>query len=471
LRERPSKMNGKQEKTIMETTKGILFNGLNEENKTNNIPDGSSEYTNMPHRGKILLIDDDILILKMLENTFTMEGYKVYICEGSVSAIDTVAITRPDIIILDIMMPKLNGFEILEKIKSNPGFSDINVIFLSGKDDVDDKIKGLKSGADDYITKPFAVEEVVTRVEMIMRRTDNYKEKLLKDSLTGAYSRYYFNIRIAEELERYRRKGAAFSIAFIDIDHFKHINDRHGHQAGDYVLKEFVSYIARNIRKCDSIYRYGGEEFVILLPDTTERKAYTVVDRLRKGIGRKPISIDGTILNITFCAGINQIHDEAESIDQIISNADKAMYLAKKYGRNRVIAYNEEMNAQNFKKTLLIAGNKSTILKLLRDRFSMKGYNIITAKDGISAVKLAREACPDAVIVDLALPDMDSCDVCRKIKEDPLTSSIKVIMLSEEKQKKSMVNGLYPEADDYLTKPFSMIELEARVIRILNRDN
>lgn len=451
---------------IMDIKKKINY--VEEKNNTVRTMIESNEYVNMLNRGKILLIDDDITILKLLENTFTTEGYNVYICDDSPTAMDMVAVTRPDIIILDIMMPGFNGYEILDKIKSRPEYSDIYVIFLSGKGDVNDKIKGLKAGADDYISKPFVIGELVSRVEMLMRRSNNYKEKLLKDSLTDAYSRYYFNLRLAEELERYKRYGTIFSIAFIDMDHYKYINDQYGHQTGDNVLKELVSYISKNIRKCDSIYRYGGEEFIILLPDTTKEKAYTLMERLRQGFSSEPISVGGNTINVTFSAGIKQVCDKCESVEKIINDADKAMYYAKKSGRNKVFIYNEEIEVQDLKKTLLIVDDENTILNLLRDRLTNMGYNIITAKDGMSAIELARDKQPDLVILDLILPDVDGYKVCREIKENALTHLIKVIMISKKTETDSIVRGLYLGADDYITKPFSIAELEARIMRILN---
>lgn len=439
-----------------------------ERNNTSRTLHVSDEYVNMPDRGKILLVDDDITILKLLENAFTLEGYKVYICDDSASTMDTIAVARPDIIILDIMMPELSGYEILEKIKAKPEYSDIYVVFLSGKGDADDKIKGIKSGADDYITKPFVIGEVVTRVEMIMRRSDKYREKLLKDCLTDAYSRYYFNLRITEELERYRRNGTIFSIAFVDMDHFKYINDQYGHQTGDHVLKELVSHITKNIRGCDSIYRYEGEEFIILLPDTTEDNAYTAIERLRQGFGNETISIGGVNLNVTFSAGIKQVCDLDAGIEQLISDADKAMYYAKRCGRNKVVVYGKGLEVQSLKKTLLIVDDENTILKLLSVRLSNIGYNIITAKDGKDAIALAEEIHPDVVLLDLILPDIDGFEVCGQIKENMLTRSTRIIMLTKKRQKKSIVKGLHSGADDYITKPFSMAELEARIMRVLN---
>ena len=425
-------------------------------------------YTNISDRGKVLLVDDDITILKLLENALTTEGYTVYICDDSASAFDLVAVTGPDVIILDIMMPEIDGYELLERIKKRPEYSDIHVIFLSSVDSINDKIKGLRLGADDYITKPFIIDEVVVRIETILRMSNKYRKKLFKDDLTGAYSRYYFNQRIAEEIERYKRNGTIFSIVFIDIDHYKVINDKYGHHVGDFVLKELTSCFIKNIRKCDSFYRYGGEEFVILLPDTSELKSYTVVDRLRKELAQSPISVGGIDINITFSAGVAQVKDKDITVEQLISNADRAMYQAKKFGRNRVVIYDDETTVRDFKKTLLLVDDENTILKFLGDRLSDIGYNIVMAKDGKSAIELTEKVYPDVIILDLILPDMDGLEVCKRIKNKDAVYSTKVIILSKRKEKEDIVEGLYAGADDYLTKPFSMIELEARIKRMLN---
>ncbi|HZK57249.1 MAG TPA: response regulator [Clostridia bacterium] len=442
---------------------------LREDKKTHIHNDLERDYTNMPGRGRVLLVDDDITILKLLENALTTEGYTVYICDDSLSAFDLIAVARPDVIMLDIMMPGINGYELLEKIKAASEYSCMHVIFLSAIDNVDDRIKGLKLGADDYITKPFVIDEVMARIETVLRRTDKYKKKLLNDDLTDAYSRYYFSQRIIEEIERYKRNETIFSIAFIDIDHYKVINDRHGHQAGDFVLQEIAVYLDKNIRKCDSLYRYGGEEFIILLPGTSKLQTYTVINRLREGLARKPISVGGTTIKVTFSAGIAQVESKDITGEQLVDNADRAMYRAKKIGRNRVIVYDSEMIVEDLGKTLLLVDDENTILQLLRDRLSNVGYNIIMAKDGSSAIELAKRVSPDVVILDLVLPDMDGLEVCRQIKKSRSLCPAKIIILSRKKEKSDIAEGLYAGADDYLTKPFSMVELEARIMRALNK--
>ncbi len=419
-------------------------------------------------RGKILLVDDDISILKLLENAFTIEGYEVYICDDPVTAMDMISVTMPDIILLDVMMPDISGFELLGQIRSKEEYSDIHIVILSAKGDIDDKILGIKSGADDYIVKPFAIGEVTTRVEMIMRRSKNYREKLMKDHVTGACSRYYFNLRISEEFERYKRYGSIFSIVFLDIDNYKHINDNYGHHTGEYVLRKYISSMIASMRGCDSIYRYGCGEFIILMPDTPEEQAYLAIERIRGELEGGTISAGGEDFYITFSAGINQAGDKSESVEKLISDADKAMYFAKKRGRDKTVIYSDKIDDMLIKKTLLVVDDENTILKLLTERLACIGYNVAAARDGNHAVALASEIRPDAVVLDLNLPDIDGFEVCRRIKEGAGAYPVKVIILLKKEEKEHIEKCLRSEADDYVTKPFSMAKLEERIKEILH---
>lgn len=432
-------------------------------------PSISSAYTSLPENEKILLIDDDVTLLKLLETTFTREGYTVYICDDSISAMDLIAIVKPDVILLDIMMPKIDGYEILTKIKNSPDFSDICVIFLSALDDIEAKVKGMGSGVDDYITKPFNLREVLSRVEMVLRRAHKFKEKLLKDSLTGAYSRSYLNERFTDEMDRYKRNKTLFSVAFVDLDFFKHINDTYGHQMGDFVLKQFVEFINTNLRECDALFRFGGEEFVILLPDTTEQQAYLALERLRENFAQRLFTCDGNTFHMTFSCGVKEVGEQDTSANHLLNLADEAMYAAKRAGRNRVISYNSlQDEAQNIK-TVLIVDDENTILKLLGDHLTEIGYNVLVATNGQHALELLASHTPYAVILDLCLPDMDGLEICRIIKDNPFTRSLRIIILSQRSSKGDIVEGFDCGADDYVTKPFSMAELEARILRVLKR--
>lgn len=427
-----------------------------------------NNYINLPDRGKVLLVDDDVAILKLLENALTMEGYSVYICDDSESAMDFIAVTRPDIVILDIMMPEVDGFELLKKIKTKPELSSMHVIFLSSIKNIDDKIKGISLGADDYITKPFIIAEVVAKIETILKRSNKFKEKLLKDDLTGAYSRHFFKRRLDEEIERYKNEDAVFSIAIIDMDHYKVINEKYGYLAGDIVLKALGAYLIKNTGESGGVFRYGGQQFIVLLPGIAELEAFSMVDNLRKNFGQRSIPVAATFVSPTFSAGIMQVDERNITEDQLTGNAYRAMYQAKKQGRNRVVIYNEEMGPQKSNRTLLLVDDENIILRLLKDRLSNTGYRIITAKDGKSAIELTCKQNPDAMVLDIVLPDINGFDVCRQIKNNKATCATKVMMLSRKRGRQNIAQGFYAGADDYLTKPFSMDELEARITGMLN---
>ena len=454
---------------ITTTLNKILHLLISTRPSSNDVVSGQTflNYTNMPEAGKILLIDDDITVLNILESIFTSEGYTVYICDDSQTAMDIIALSKPDLILLDILMPKVNGYEILARIKERPDYSDICVIFLSAMNDIETKIKGMVSGIDDYITKPFNLREVVLRVEMVLRRAKKYKEKLLLDSLTGAYSRYYLNERIKDELERYKRSKTIFSVAFIDLDFFKRINDNYGHITGDFVLKQFAEFIGINIRECDCLFRYGGEEFILLLLDTNEQHAFLAVDRLREAFTKKPICFSGNDLYITFSCGIKEVDEKVKSVSQLLGMVDEAMYAAKKAGRNKVVKYSSLSNETENSKTLLIVDDESTILKLLSERFCGAGYNVVLASTGQQAIQIASEQFIDAIVLDLILPDVDGLEICRKIKENPLSRNTRIVILSNRSSESDIIEGFHCGADDYVTKPFSIAELEVRIIRIL----
>ena len=433
------------------------------------MPVNNREYTSLVDSGTILLVDDEVIILKLLEHAFTMEGYTVHVCDNPLFALDFIGVSKPDVILLDIIMPNCNGYEILGKIKSNPEYADICVVFLSGMDDTEDRITGMKAGVDDYITKPFDVREVVLRVEMILRRANKFREKLLKDTLTGAYSRYYLNERIKDDFERFKRNQTLFSIAMVDLDFFKIINDSYGHLAGDFVLTEFVAFANERLRESDCVCRYGGEEFVFLLPDTDEKQAFLAVDRIRREFCQHPISFGADTFHVSFSAGIKQVTVQVTSVSQLITMADEALYFAKGEGRNRVISYSYMSGENQLKKTLLLVDDENAVLQLLSERLSEAGYNTVTACNGQEALRLADKVHPDGIILDIMLPGMNGLEICRQLKESILTRSIKIIILSQKKAEEDIVAGLQCGADDYVVKPFSLGELEARLFRVLNR--
>lgn len=287
----------------------------------------------------ILAVDDEPNILKALHYILTKAGYPIITTRDGEEALTRIKKDRPALVISDIMMPGLDGYELCARLRSDRPTSLIPFIFLSAKDTVDDRIKGIKTGADAYLTKPFNREEVLALVETVIQRHKLYIEQTMRDELTGLPNRTYLFKALSDEYARARRYRRDLSIAMVDLDNFKLVNDTYGHLTGDRALIRIAGTLEEDIRRQDVLGRYGGEEFLVILPETTGREAAVLLERCRKKIAR--ISWQEVIgqasLSVTLSAGIGELVDADRSIEDLIARADRAMYRAKTEGRNRVV--------------------------------------------------------------------------------------------------------------------------------------
>lgn len=300
---------------------------------------------------KILIVDDTEDNLEILKDILTINGYSVQTARRGDEALRRIRECSPDLILLDILMPGMDGFDVCRHLKADDDTRDIPVIFVSAMTDIESKVRGFKLGGVDYINKPFQLAEILARVNMqiTMLRMRRYLERqnaelerlANTDPLTDLYNRRRF-FQVAEEnFSRAVLCGAPVAITLIDLDHFKLVNDTYGHLVGDQVLIHVARLIRVYCRRYDLAARYGGEEFVILHPTVDSQTAYWITESIRKAVGGTPFLHEMKGIGVTLSAGVVDTKSRTDftRIDDLLALADVALYRAKEAGRNQVVIY------------------------------------------------------------------------------------------------------------------------------------
>jgi len=363
------------------------------------LKDIPSAREELPRKNKILVVDDVAVNVQLLTTYLISVGYDVFTARDGQEALDKVSETQPDLILLDVMMPKLNGFEVCERLKSDPTTKIIPVIMVTALNEIEDKIKATEAGADDFVSKPFNKLELLTRVKSLLRikqlhdelrakvrELEQARERLrqlaITDGLTGLYNHRYLKEHLEQELLRANRHESRVSVVMLDIDHFKKFNDTFGHPAGDTILRTLARLLRDNIRKIDIAARYGGEEFFLVLIESNKNAAAQAAEKVRRlveahqfdlandGYPASPFAppllgwapsagaaeaeprlagvatatnVDGTgnhfafNHHLTISMGVATFPDDAMELNQLIEVADQRLYKAKKQGRNQVV--------------------------------------------------------------------------------------------------------------------------------------
>ncbi|MBF0590180.1 MAG: diguanylate cyclase [Magnetococcales bacterium] len=298
----------------------------------------------MNKRGTILIVDDERFNITVLKDLLDPE-YDTMVAKNGKQALSRIASADlPDLILLDIMMPEMNGYEVCEHLKSDPLTANIPVIFISALSQVGDESKGLSLGAIDYISKPFTPELVLLRVKNHMKfkqMSDRFRDMATLDGLTGIANRRRFDLFLEQEWGRSMRAQSPLSLILMDIDYFKPFNDNYGHALGDECLQEVAkAFTSAMTRKTDLIARYGGEEFVSVLPETATEGAVLFGEKLRRAVSdlKFPHAHSGVVDHVTISLGATTMVPSKElKCEEMILLADKKLYQAKEQGRNRLV--------------------------------------------------------------------------------------------------------------------------------------
>ncbi|WPF88000.1 diguanylate cyclase [Cyanobacterium aponinum AL20118] len=303
-----------------------------------------------PKNFLILAVDDNSVNRILIEKILRKEGYQAKILAHSQEVLPYMEQINPDLILLDLMMPNINGLELCQQIKLNPHFQDIPVIFITASDEKQDLLKAFDLGAVDYITKPFHNRELLARIKTHLElkfTRDELKKALVEleklattDELTGISNRRNFSTLAEREFNLAKRQKRYFALLILDIDYFKKINDSYGHIAGDFVIKSVAQQCVLSIRQEDLCARWGGEEFIIFLSESMLEDGIAVARRLRQDIEELSVAFESEQINVTVSIGVAVYNPEDKNVNQTIIRGDMALYQAKNSGRNRVVDEN-----------------------------------------------------------------------------------------------------------------------------------
>ena len=314
----------------------------------NNCPE--NEELNLP---SILIVEDNKIDAKLIQRYLHGEPYQLKLANDGEEAISRSQQERIDVILLDLILPKKNGFEVCSTLKEMEHTQNIQIVAITGLCDLESKLKGIELGVDDYLIKPVNMHVLRTRIKSLVKKKalldklcDRYEmavHSAITDKLTGLYNRRYFDHFLDLELKRSSRQNASLALLMMDIDNFKQINDTLGHLFGDKILNKLGDLIKTKIREIDLAARYGGEEFAIVMSNTGLEEAAEIAERIRKSI--KEYKFDTKKIFTTVSIGLALYPLDANSLQELLNKADSALYKAKRDGKNQVCIYSKTSKA------------------------------------------------------------------------------------------------------------------------------
>ena len=291
----------------------------------------------------ILIVDDDLSIRDAMHEFVVLSGYEASVASSAEEALEVLSVNVVEVVITDILLPGMDGLALTDQIKRN---RDVDVIVMTGYSTDYSYEEAISKGASDFVFKPVRFEELLLRLKRVLNERrlnqeriqmlDELKKLSITDGLTQLFNSRYFYTQLKGEIERFNRYGHKLSLLLLDIDNFKEYNDNYGHLEGDKILVRLGRIIKSCLRKMDTAYRYGGEEFTIILPGTHGEEARTVAERLRVAVATEDFTGGRNVgLKITISIGVTQYRHE-EKISSFVQRADQAMYKSKQAGRDKV---------------------------------------------------------------------------------------------------------------------------------------
>jgi diguanylate cyclase (GGDEF)-like protein len=421
----------------------------------------------------VLAVDDDPQVLEALRAILAPRGFILITLDDPLRIWDVLSEAAPDLIILDVDMPLLTGIEICRVIRSDPRWAMIPILFLTARTDPETVARVFAAGADDFVTKPVVVPELVTRINNRLERVRLYRSLAETDFLTGVANPRRASQVLEQLMQLAQRHAQTVSIAILDLDHFKQINDRHGHDAGDAVLRQVGGLLRQRFRGGDLVARWGGEEFILAMYAMGKDDALRRVTETLEAV-RQVVFTDsgGGAFGVTFSAGIAAYPSDGTDSASLFRAADAALYQAKEAGRNRVVPAGW-MPPPTEVADIVIVDDDDAVAGLLVHALEGRGYRLHRFHDGAAAAAALLGDPPPlrarVVLLDVDLPGLDGLELLERLAAAGIVHATRVIMLTARSAEADILRALDLGAFDYITKPFSLPLLVRRVRAALER--
>jgi diguanylate cyclase (GGDEF)-like protein len=418
---------------------------------------------------RVLLVDDDPAVLDAMRVLLEGRQIEVFTLADPRRFWETLSEVEPELLLLDLDMPAVNGRELCAVVRGDPRWSHLAVIFVTAHSDPETVESLFAAGADDYIAKPLRGSELITRVTNRLERIRLHRQHAESDSLTGLATRAKAGELLERLLSLGERSSQPVSIAMLDLDRFKAINDTQGHAAGDSVLRGLGRHLAREFRGDDVVGRWGGEEFIAGMYGMTRQDGVRRLGEILRRFSEEPFQGEQGTFRVSFSAGVTQFPLDGRDPDALLAAADEALYSAKTAGRAHVLA--AERRAPSERVDVVCVEDDPALVELLLATLETHGYSARAISDGEQARSTLCGSHPElrcsVLLLDVDLPGLNGHSLLRQLARQGLLGSMRVIMLTARASELETLKTLELGAFDHVTKPFSLPVLMHRVERAI----
>lgn len=439
---------------------------VTEKNSQNQVPVAEAAYTRNG-LGKILILAEDLELLDELHDRLRNNGFEAYITQDLNVLKEALQDRQFDLVIIDMSLSNQSGINIQQEVDTR--LFELPIIFLSKDGDETFEDMRLREGIDYVYQKTVDPMVIVSRVEELMKISMTFNDQMHLDDLTGALTRKAFLAHYKKKMIQLKKNNNPFSVAFVDLDRFKAINDQYGHLFGDKILMHFVKVIQTHLNNDSAIFRFGGDEFLLIFGETDAQTANKKIGEIREQLINEPLYSEEKQEHVVtyFSAGVTEIKSLSESSSDALKKADKALYVAKDQNRNNTIIHSEVVEEKAEKNRILVVDDEVFLANIIKTRLNYLGYKVTHAKDGFEALEQLDKQTFDLMLLDIMLPKINGIEVLKRTRSQEIHEDVKIIMLSAKQKSTAMLETLKLGADDFIEKPFSIEVLEQKIKKML----